>query len=314
MVEMAFNVVLGDPVRQSFDDGKEREASTAPGTDMDDTGSLYLDDDLDEGDDDNENFPSTSTATQSKKRRRRDSSVTPLAGPSTSTPHHKAQKSHTPSSVTLEQVELTSLLAILLRSPSAPFLSPNFPYLPAAILHRLQRFLNLYPADTSLYHDYLPALSATLSHLSLNKKHDVETFARGAWDGLVGLWGTKNKGLKEGLVAVLRILFPFVTVDQDGIGSGCTWGDGIGRLWHLLDGEAESRWGVDGLSFESLRLEVVSEVGEDADERAVFVASTFRAGWHFDASQALAWAILELQANCAERVTYVLFVSEAGRY
>jgi ataxia telangiectasia mutated family protein len=74
---------------------------------------------------------------------------------------------------------------------------------------------------------------------------------------------------------------------------------GIAHLWRLLDGEAESRWGVDGLSLECLRLELTDP--EDVTGGA-FVAQTFRAGSNFDAVQALAWAILELQADCAEKV------------
>jgi ataxia telangiectasia mutated family protein len=51
-----------------------------------------------------------------------------------------------------------------------------------------------------------------------------------------------------------------------------------------------------------LRLEVLPSDAEEC-ERGVFVAHTFRAGWHFDSSQALAWALMELQADCAEKVS-----------
>jgi len=206
--------------------------------------------------------------------------------------------------VSLEQVEFMSLLSVLFRSPSSPLLSSDFPYLPASILVRLQRFLDVYPPDTSLQHDYLLALCSTLSTLSLNKKHLVEKFARASWDGLVRLWGTKNKRMKEGIISVLRIIFPFVISDNelvDANGTPFDCAESIARLWHLLNGEVESRWGVDTLSLDCLRLELVKPEGR-SDEVGPFVANTFRSGWSFDEGQALAWAILELQADCASKV------------
>jgi ataxia telangiectasia mutated family protein len=147
-------------------------------------------------------------------------------------------------------------------------------------------------------------LSSTLSTLSLNKKHIVQKFAHASWDGLVQLWGTKNKRMKEGIIIVLRILFPFVISDNDLFDANDTHFDcaeSIGRLWSLLNGEAESRWGVDCLSLDCLRLELVKTDGR-SDETVPFVANTFRSGWSFDEGQALAWAILELQADCASKV------------
>jgi ataxia telangiectasia mutated family protein len=275
--------------------------------DDDDDDELFLDDDFDE--DEDETKPSTST--QSLKRRR-GASTTPGAFSSKSqgkakSPSESLQKSspHPPS---LEQIECTSLLAILLRFSSAPLLSSTSPYLASSILRRLHRFIEIYPTDTSMHHDYILSVSATLSHLSLNKKQDVTKFARGTWDGLVGLWGTKNKRMKEGLVGVLRVLFPFYTTTDDlsswnGSPSKFDCSSGINKLWRLLDGEAESRWGVDALSLDSLRLEVASTAWEHGDnDKGAFAKHTFSAGWHFDVGQALAWAILELQADCAEKV------------
>jgi ataxia telangiectasia mutated family protein len=312
MVEMAFNVILGDPVKRILDeDGEydEGEASTVPGTELDD--SEFLMDDEPDGDVD-ENIPSTSTAVKPQKRRRDHSPASrssPANRPSTS--RHR-YKSKAPRAVSLEQIEFTSLLAILLQSPSAPLLSPHSPHLASAIVRRLQRFLDLYPADTSLHHDYILSLSATLSHIALNRKHEVETFAHGAWDGLLGLWGTKNKAMKEGLVAILRALFPYFTTEPEDSYATFGWADGVGRLSQLLDGEAESRWGVDGLSFDSLRLKIASNDNDDRDagELPAFVAQTFQAGWHFDAGQALAWAILELQADCTEKVISAITCSD----
>ncbi|KDQ61410.1 hypothetical protein JAAARDRAFT_509432 [Jaapia argillacea MUCL 33604] len=287
MVEISFNVILGDPARNRMDgDDEELEG----GLEVDDS------DHSEDAEADDDAGPSTSTATQSKKRRRPSPKAKPpkkLARGST-----KARLS-----VSLEQVEFTSLLAILLQSPSAPLLSPEYRYLPSAVLTRLQRFLHLYPGDSSLQHDYLRALHATLSHLALNQKDAVQRFARGSWDGLVEMWKMKNKLLKENLLSVLCVLFPFVTASDlsDPERSTSEWADGVGKLWQLLDGEAESRWGVDGLSLDALRLQLVSTDEDDSQPRG-FVSSTFRYGWQFDSGQALAWSILQLQADCLQKL------------
>lgn len=295
MVELAFNAIMNDPITTRFAEDPVDGSSAAGAMEADDL-DLYAEDDP-MGDVD-EVLPST------RKRGRRDSTATQM--PSSS--KMKSQSGRNPKAprqvpVSLEQVEFMSLLSVLYRSPSSPLLSPSFPYLPSSILLRLQRFLDIYPPDTSLQHDYLLALSSTLSTLSLNKKHIVEKFARASWDGLVRLWGTKNKRMKEGIIVVLRILFPFVISDND---LGDTIGtfdcaESIGRLWYLLDGEAESRWGVDCLSLDCLRLELVKTESR-SDEVGPFVANTFRSGWNFDEGQALAWAILELQADCTSKL------------
>jgi ataxia telangiectasia mutated family protein len=286
MAELAFNVVLRDPLRKSLesDEGEDDEGGGIQGDD-----SEFYDDD----EDDANEMPSTSTFVKSKKRRR----PTPRATAQRATSRSKSKAlSDESKPTTSEQKACTSLLAILLRASSAPLLSELYPNIASSVLHRLKRFLYIYPLGTSLHEDYLLALTATLSHLSLNKKGDVEAFAHASWDGLIGLWGTKTKRLKESLVIVLRMLFPFLTADENN-----TWGQRIGKLWQLLYVEADSRWGVDGLNLESIRLEVASDEGR-ARSGVAFVAKTFRAGWHFDEAQALAWAILELQADCAEKV------------
>lgn len=291
LVEMGFNTVLGDSIRMKFD---EDTVSASPALAADDS-DLFDDDSMDL---DPDELPSTS-----RKRGRSDSDAGPSSfkvSQSKTQPKTRAQQT----SVSLEQVEFMSLLSLLLRSSSSPMLSEDYHFLPSSILLRLQRFLDLYSADTSLLYDYVGAVSSTLSHLSLNKTREVQKFACASWDGLVGLWKTKNKRTKEGVVAVLRILFPFITTENEAwSGTRFDCADGIARLSHLLDGEAESRWGVDGLSLNSLRLELTdSECQRPGGCQAAFVARTFRSGWNFDASQALAWAILELQADCVGKV------------
>jgi hypothetical protein len=132
--------------------------------------------------------------------------------------------------------------------------------------------------------------------------------------------------MKESLMAVLRVLFPFLIAPSNterAPSFDCA--DALGRLWQLLDGEAESRWGADRLILDALRLELLdlNDPGSHNSSERAFVARTFRAGWDFNAGQALSWAILELKADCAGQVwmflpcvcgTYRLFVSSCINY
>ncbi|KAG2364853.1 hypothetical protein BDR07DRAFT_1400476 [Suillus spraguei] len=285
IAELVFNIVLDDPIKRKFDDVTGESNDESMQVDL----SAMYQDDSDEGDD---HEPATST--QKRKRKAREHSSTPAPGvthPTRASTHH---------SVSLEQVECVSLLVLLFRSPTAPFLSEDVPNLSSAILARMTRFLERYPSDASLHHDYLLALQPVLSHLCLNRTKDVKIFAHSTWNQLVGLWGTKNKHMKESLVGILRTLFPFLTAARDDLPK-YAWADGVYKLWTLLSGEVESRRGLDILSLDSLRLEVLPSNTENYG-CGVFAAHTFRAGWHFDSSQALAWALMELQVDCAKKL------------
>ncbi|KAI0063978.1 hypothetical protein BV25DRAFT_1837166 [Artomyces pyxidatus] len=297
IVERSFNVILHDSMRKKLG-SEDEDLSVADGTDVGDSDLFQGNDEEDE---DEQALPSTSISTKNKKRRRREDSE-PLG----SSASRVTTASRTTRVVSLEQIEYTALLVVLLQSHSTPLLSS--PNLASAVLGRLLRFVQMYPVDTSLHQDFLITLSATLSHLALNKRDDITRFARGAWDGLIGMWGTKNKRLKEGLVGIFRILFPYYTArdPRDDASSDFDHTDGIARLWHLLDGEADNRWGLDSLSLDSLRLCLVAVQKEETDGCSdAFVARTFRYGWNFNSGQALAWAILELQANCAEKLFHL---------
>jgi ataxia telangiectasia mutated family protein len=300
ILRLAFNVVLRDPPRSTWENDDEAmdDSTFVAFNEEDDEDNIVLDSEDDEG------LPPGIASARSKKRRRvgtpSSRRSTPVQGPS--------RLKGGPHAASNEEVEFASILLILLRARSAPLLSPEHAYLPSAVLRRLQRFPFIYPAETSLHRDYLLTISATLSHLALNRKHGVEAFARHTWSSLVELWGTgaKSRYIKEALTPVLRVLFPFLTVDDE---SGSGWRESVSRLWFLLDGEAETRWGIDGLSLDCLRLEVASvKESEGSMHARPFVAQTFRAGWHFDSGQALAWAILELQADCTEKVSCIRLV------
>jgi len=291
LAEMCLNVVLGDSLRKRLADEVDIETEEISRADR------RLSPEGDEDEDD------SITSAETKKRRRRGESGTPE--PSTST--RSAVPRSQPGPVSVEQIEFGSLLALLLTSSPPPFLTIEYPDLGSAMLNRLLRFLRLYPADTSLHPDFIVILSATLSELALNKRESVTRFAQGSWDALLGMWGTKNKKMKEILIIILRTLFPFYTTrySETGLPSlDFSYIDGVSRLWHLLDGEAESRWGVDGLSLDSLRLSLTGNRSPGAGKTGAFMARTFQYGLSFDVNQAISWTILELQADCAEKVCH----------
>ncbi|KAG6890108.1 hypothetical protein C0995_012059 [Termitomyces sp. Mi166 len=285
MVEMGFNCLLEDPIGHKFEDDSNLRQ------DADDS-ELFEEDGS--SDDDNR-------STTLKKRPRGE---TPMTQSRTQKNFKKARSTTLQVSVTQEQVEFMSLISVLLGSSSSPILS--YGYLPSSILTRFRRFLDRYSGDTSLLHDYVVALASTLSHLFLNNVSEVTKFALDSWDGLLGLWGTRNKRIKEGLVSILRMLFPFVTSENETFRLTATavdLADGLRKLSSVLDEEADSRRGIDRLSLECLRLETLDNTQQQS--RSAFVAKSFRYGWNFDANQALAWAILELQADCIAKLFQV---------
>ncbi|KAI0319394.1 hypothetical protein OF83DRAFT_1055083 [Amylostereum chailletii] len=285
LVEMGLSTILGDPLWTRFADKKLAEdASLDQGTDGD--SDMYVEDELD--------------GASPRKRRRRDTSATP--GPSTSRATPSAPRI---ASFSQEQIEFADLLHILLQHTSAPVISSNLPFFASGILDRLRRFLHLYPMDSSLHEKFLTIISVTLSRVALNKRDAVTAFARGAWEDLIRIWGTKNRRMKEDLVVILRTLFPFYTSRDSALEGGSSSFDytgGLARLWQRLDVEADNRWGIDGLSLDSLRLCILPAEEKEPCIKRAFVARTFQHGWDFDSNQALAWSILELQAECAAKL------------
>jgi ataxia telangiectasia mutated family protein len=298
-VEMCFNVVLGDSIRKKFVN------------------------DEDEASDQASNVPSGSETDSRIAKTSRKRAIVSDDEDELPMPQQPKARRHK-ISVQLEQVECASLLSSLLRSTNSPITSEDpekpeddedspdpYAYLAPSILRRLRRFLETYPSESSLLYDYLTSVSLTLDHLALNAVNAVRSFAQGTWKGFVDLWGVKDRRLKEELVIIIRSLLPFIIAEQPVGGRvlepGFDAAQGLLDLWNALDGEAENRWGVNGLKLNSIRLELMEsgnpcslDVGDNP-----FVATTFRSGWNFDSSQALSWAILELHADCAKEVSSV---------
>lgn len=303
ILALAFNIVIGV--------APKRRLSERLGSDDSDGMDVDSDEEVDVGEGARSSAESVAgPSTPGAKRPRQDSL------PSRTAPRTTVPRGSQP--VSLEQIEFMSIIAILLRSPSAPVLDEaaeteseretllqrreEDPHMfPRRLLNYFAHFLRIYTGDTSLHHDYLIALSAALSHLTLNCRQVVSSFAGEVWHALVNMWGTKNQRMKEDLVVVFRLLFPLLTAEalegearKDPTGA-------LASLWSALDGQVQSRWGIHSLSLESLQLHLTDEHDREIREQA-FVAETFRFGWHFDPEQALSWATLQLQADCAEKV------------
>jgi ataxia telangiectasia mutated family protein len=302
IVEMCWNIVLGDPLRKRLDAQEEDYTDDIEMVDGEEV----------KGSDEEDAVPSpkkkrrkrdtedeADEPTSPRKARKRDASATP--GPSNRvTPFYMSTQP-----VTHEQVECTALLAILLRNPCAPVLTADAEgkeALATQLLERHLRFIQRFPADTSLHQNFLICLSATLSHLALNKRDAVTSFARLAWDGLLGMWSNKNKSLKEHLVVVLRALLPYYTSSNlsDPNEVPFDYTGGLASLWSILGAEVDHRRGFEGLSLDCLRLQL-HRSEEESD--GAFMARTYRHGSNFDSMQAFAWSILELQADCASKVS-----------
>ncbi|KAF9565841.1 hypothetical protein CPC08DRAFT_815090 [Agrocybe pediades] len=291
IVEFSFNAVLGDPIHNSF-------AFKEPTTVSDDS-DMYDDD---EQEADFEEYEDSSDARTSNKRKRLDRTPTPLPSPKKG--KSRVKSGLDPTTVSQEQLEFMSLLSVMIPSPSTPMLVGTYENLVPGILRRLERFLELYPNESSLLHDYLHVVSATIRQISLNNVYEMQCFARTTWPRLVGLWGVKEKSIKEELTVILRRLFQFI-VSPSYINAKLPSFDcsrELERLWTVLDADLESRWGVEKLSLDALSLKfLASEQTRSANTQA-FVAKTFRAGWNFNAGQALSWALLELKADCAGKL------------
>ncbi|KLO07453.1 hypothetical protein SCHPADRAFT_1001651 [Schizopora paradoxa] len=241
--------------------------------------------DEEEGMSENEVMDELSEGTESGSSRKRKRS--PERGRSCAT-----QK---PRSVSLEQIEFVAIISIILRSPRTQLVHPDHPHLPRALLDRLCRFFKLYSSDTSAHLDMMSAVNSALDALALNCKNAVADFGKEIWDSLLSLWSTKSRDLKESVLAALTTLLPHVAHPDVNFDIQ----DGVGRLLRLLHGENDARWGFEALSIDSVRLEIVANVvrGEKP-----FSARTFTHGFGFNASEVVAWTVMELQADCMKEL------------
>ncbi|KAI0640810.1 hypothetical protein C8Q79DRAFT_1015032 [Trametes meyenii] len=204
------------------------------------------------------------------------------------------------------QLNFMKVISILLRSPTAPILSdptaePGDPHaFPRRLLSYFDYFLRIYPVDTSLRREFLSALSASLGHFTLNCRMLVAAFAASnSWDSLVSMWGAKDQDKNDNIVVVLRQLFPVrvaAPVDNE---PHAVPVKSLAMLWSTAE-EVINKHGS-ALLLDTLRLRLRG-CHDRASTELAFVSETFEYGWGFEKEQALAWAVLELQADCAEKL------------
>lgn len=296
IVKLSFNAVLGDELSTPLTSTDNAATADIRG---DTPNTPTTSSDQASGDDDDDSMMGTSIG----GKRRRSEKRADMRHVTESGSYNTVEKQTTP--ISLEQIEFISIIAILLESRYSPLVEKvekgMRDYRPA-VMERMTRFLYRFQPDSSLHHEYLRALRGVLENIALNERALTLNFARDAWPGLLRQWGTKNQSVKEQLIIVLKVLFPYLIAGQDE-GSHAVQVklyDNLSALWQQLRRESDKR-GVEGLLLDSLRLSIVPPDGTDA-RPGPFVAHTFRHGWHFDASQAMSWAIFELQADCAEKV------------
>lgn len=230
-----------------------------------------------------------STPEPTGRKRAREASATPAPSKRRKLQHARQGKEH---------IDAAAIVRALVRSRHFPASGPELD----ALLALFHAFFVRFPADTTAHHDIVPALNIVLARATLSARNAVAAFSRKMWAPLCALWNTKERASKEALLIALRYLFPFRVLDEDDNPQ-----EDVFALFKLIDNEPDTRVGaVPVLSLDALRLEV------SASESA-FVARTFRSGNKFNSGYALAWAALELQADClyhVRRSSAVLFFAD----
>ncbi len=125
--------------------------------------------------------------------------------------------------LSLETIELLSLVPILLSSDAAPLLpfpirfatNANTELLHRAgvpILRKMTIFLERYPTETSAHRSVLVGLNLLLAQLELNYTTQMRQVGAKLVPNLVSLWaGTKSMDTREQILLALCTLFPHVT-------------------------------------------------------------------------------------------------------
>jgi len=196
-----------------------------------------------------------------------------------------------------EKIEGMALLVLLLKSPQAPYLKN---WIGQRILDRLFRFFDSYQSWSIAHTNALICVNLVTAELELNATRQSAKFALQMWSHLLSYWSgkeKKDKFVKEELLIAITTFLPLVTMVRTVEGNPEAVRDALDRLFVCLEEDV-----MNG-SFESLQLDSLHlHLRNPSYRRDVYEAITFRSGAKFDHSQALSWAILELQADCAVAV------------
>lgn len=191
-----------------------------------------------------------------------------------------------------QQPHTLPLLSFTLVPPTAPSADGDevaMPFPPShvglAILYKLLRFLLVHPIETSAHLNVVKSINLVLRVVHLNQLRPVALFTDRLLPSLLKLWtATKTKEMKEQLVVALKLVFAFVSRDlsddfggrerrqkTDAVGSGRSAVERLERMREVLDGEVESRWAMEGLGLDSLRLK-----GTAGKPEGAFVTNTIQ--------------------------------------
>ena len=212
-------------------------------------------------------------------------------------------------STTQAKLEMVQLLPVLLSTSAAPLLPPpptaESPEIApqsvgSAILLKIYRFFLQNPdTETPLHLSVLRTLNIVLGEFELNCRRDMEDHGCKLFPHIVGLWTTRNKVLREQLVIALRILLPFLTHPSTTNPRAQQIKETATRFVDVLGKETISRWGIQPLKLDCVRLRNSSRINkEDPEIREPFSLSTITAGFGYTHEVALTWTILELYADC----------------
>ncbi|CUA74607.1 ataxia telangectasia mutated family protein [Rhizoctonia solani] len=233
----------------------------------------------DEGSDDE-------TETIASPRRKRQRIMSPPM-PTNSAVHSKTAR--------LDQIEFVALIRALLTHPNASLMMTSIPGAPQAILGSFSQYFVRYPSEGTAHQDAIWALNSALLSLELNRSQVVIKFGAQLWFPLLDLWTTKARAIKEGLVLTFNLLMPLMMESDN---TQFPKADAIARLNAVLDGEPSSRSGLEGLSLDTLRL----QLSQDGRPHGAFETTSFRHGADFNPSHALSWVALQLQADCIAKM------------
>lgn len=201
------------------------------------------------------------------------------------------------------QIELMTIISILLRAPNAPILcqtelvpseSPEQSgfLVPRILLSKFVRYFQDYPVETSGYADAIWGMNALLTQLELNARILLIPFTIAIMPILLNRWreakSSRDKNMRNGLLVAIRIVFPFLVA-----------GEGVSPS----DLEVASRRIIEGvpprpLPLESLRLTLC----EVAKNRDAFKGATFQYGFNFESDHVSTWCGLEAYSDCVHQV------------
>ncbi|KIJ55813.1 hypothetical protein M422DRAFT_220613 [Sphaerobolus stellatus SS14] len=203
-----------------------------------------------------------------------------------------------------EQIEFTSLLVILFRSPHAPYLkdqceetkSPQS-FIAQRIFNRLFRFFEMYTSWSVAHTNIIISINVVLSEVELSMTKQSAMFALKLWSHLLSYWGgkeRKDKVVKEELLISMMTFLPLITMSSIVKDPSNIVTDRLDELFTCLEDDI-SGGTFDSLHLDSLRLQHLKQ----HEKASVFEGMTFRSGTKFEHSQALTWGFLELHADCA---------------